>query len=469
MAATLFDADELLRRPPAGSLRPLVVAGVLSSCLLTVLVTAVGGDALLGQVQWSGAHPILDKVLGGIAPFAMFVILAGALFFPSRVHGLSRAARTAVMLPFAHLALIVGAALISTQIDSGLQQRDLPMLQTLPIVPTFFALALLVALAARFIPRRREQMHGLILISLAFLFALGLWLPIASHLWRAWGLDPYYRTFSFDESALPTNWGLALRVVAVPFVVACFFALLELRFTDRIRRWRPVIAIVAVGILIGGASARYNAAHAGGVWDDMHADAALNVYANFIHVLLIAVALAFVALAAFVVAQRRAEKPRAGMLSRRGFVRVSNPDTETAWRTPVGTVEITSWLRPPRTSIGAFTLVTEHGDIPISAGGTLGGALPLTTTILFNGEAVVVLRDGDDVEVSGLVEERAGASPFRSAAILVPGPEGVVVRAPRLETRGASVLALWRPSLAYMAIAAAVAISALSGISGSRT
>lgn len=469
MAGTLFDADELLRRPPAGALRPSVKWAVVASCLLTVIVTAVGGDSLLGQLEWSGYAPGMAKLLTFFAPVAMFCGLVLALFVPSRVGGLSRAARTAVVLPFAHVAIIVGAALVSTRIDPKLLSRDMPMLDTLPILPTFFGLALLVALAARIIPRRREQMHGLVMISLAFLFALGLWLPIASYLWRDWGVDPSYGKLIYDRaldpSLVPPDWSLALRVVGVPFLVACVYALVEFRLTSIAKRWRPVLAIVAIGMMLGGTNARYDAAHGSTSWGGFRSDASLTLYGNFVHVLLIAVALAFVALAAFVIAQRRASKPHTGTLSRTGIVRVSQPDPDTSWRTPVGSVEIVSWLRPPRTSIGAFTLVTEHGDIPIPAGGTLGGALPLSTTILFNGEGVVVLRDGDQVEVEGLVEVNAGESPFRSASMLVPGPAGVIVRAPKLATRGATVLALWRPSLAYMAIAAAVAISAISGAS----
>ncbi|CAN5914203.1 hypothetical protein BH11MYX2_BH11MYX2_20230 [soil metagenome] len=160
MAGTLFDANELLRRPSAGSLRPLILAAVVASCLLTVLVTAVGGDSLLGQLEWSGGHRIMEQVLGFIAPLVMFMTLLAALIVPTRVHGLSRAARTAVMLPLAHLAIIIGAALAYTQIDEQLLERDLSMLDTLPIVPKFFALALLVALAARLISSRSEQMHG---------------------------------------------------------------------------------------------------------------------------------------------------------------------------------------------------------------------------------------------------------------------------------------------------------------------
>jgi hypothetical protein len=461
----LFDADELLRRPPAGALRPLVLAAVAASCLLTVVVMAVGGDSLMNQLEWSGAHSTLDYVLRVIAPFVMFLVLGVALIIPTRVHRLSRAARVAVMLPFAHLALAVGAALISTQIDRELVHRDMPMLDTLPMIPTFFGLALLVGLAARLIPRRREQMHGLVMVSLAFLCAFGLWLPIAAHLWSDWGIDKRWWSGAVeDPSEQIANWVLAVRVIAVPFVAACTYSIVELRYTEVARRWRPVVMVVALGVFLGGASARYSAAHPTSRWTDVHVDSSLNVYANFIHVLLIAVVLAFVSLAAFVVAQRRERDRRAGTLSRRGRVRVSHPDADT-WRTPAGSVEITSWLRPPRTSIGAFTLVTENGDIPIPPGATLGGALPLATTILFNGEGVVVLRDGDEIEVEGLVEEQAGESPFRSASMLVPGPAGVVVRTPNVETRGSTVLALWRPSLAYMAIAAAVALSAIAGAS----
>ncbi|CAN5914190.1 hypothetical protein BH11MYX2_BH11MYX2_20220 [soil metagenome] len=305
------------------------------------------------------------------------------------------------------------------------------------------------------------------MISLSFLFALGLWMPIASHLCRDWGMNSDSYDFISNDSSTPLivspNWSLALRMIGVPFLVACVYAFVELRVTTIARRWRPVLAIVTLGVLLGGVNARYSTAHRRNGWDSSWAGASQNVYANFMHVLLIAVVIAFIALAVFVVAQRQAGKARVGTVSRRGVVRVASPDADTAWRTPIGSVEITSWLRPPRTSIGAFTLVTEQGDVPIPAGGSLGGALPLTTTILSTGEGVVVLRDGDEVEVTGLVEEQAGESPFRSASMLVPGPAGIVVRAPGLETRGATVLALWRPSLAYMAIAAAVAITAIAG------
>ena len=91
--------------------------------------------------------------------------------------------------------------------------------------------------------------------------------------------------------------------------------------------------------------------------------------------------------------------------------------------------------------------------------------LPLVSSVLRTGEAVVVLRGGDRVGLAGFVERDDGDHPFRSATVPVPGPHGVMVGRASVVTPAAHVgLATWRPAVAYLVIVIVVAIPGLLGV-----
>jgi hypothetical protein len=94
----------------------------------------------------------------------------------------------------------------------------------------------------------------------------------------------------------------------------------------------------------------------------------------------------------------------------------------------------------------------------------LACAMPLLSTVLRTGEAVVVVRTGDQVHVAGL-ERPPADHPFRGTNALVPGPDGVEVSpaSESIDRWTHAMLVAWRPCVAYLLIVVAVAVPVLIG------
>jgi hypothetical protein len=188
---------------------------------------------------------------------------------------------------------------------------------------------------------------------------------------------------------------------------------------------------------------------------------ALYFYSNFVHVALVVATLAVLALVACALVAwrsgtRHGPHPDAPTWLAGTIARDGEGDV-------VGCIEISSWLRGPRRLLRPFTLVTSTGELEVPRGAHLASALPLATTALRTGEATVVLRTGDRVIVGGFVQESVGDHPFRGTRALIPGRAGIAVLAPpRAGDGGYAILALWRPCVAYLAIATVTGLLALA-------
>ena len=366
---------------------------------------------------------------------------------------LSRALRVAVLLPVAH-AVLLAAAWIAWPIVSAHLPRlaeTAPLVDALPM--GWVALGAAVAclgfgwLAAP----RREWLHGTVMLALVMLLLVGLWLPIASAVYAPPRTSDHlyeWRHHDVVRASLAQIGPWAARMLIPPFVAALAFAIVALRrpaLVQRHRSWVTGALYMTFGVAL---LTRLDPTY----------DAAL-IYINFVHVLLAlsSVAIGALGLLAGSLVWR-------GMRGRRAVAR--DPRVQTgeviADDGPVvAHVEITSWLRGPRTELRRFAVTTRAGAIPIPGGAELVAPLSPMTTHLATGESLEALRAGDRVIVAGLVEPPAD-HPFRNAG-LIAGTHGVhVQRVDDTTGRFAHLaLALWRPCMAYFTIAMTVALLGL--------
>jgi hypothetical protein len=183
-------------------------------------------------------------------------------------------------------------------------------------------------------------------------------------------------------------------------------------------------------------------------------DAGVVLYMNFVHVVLLAVFVAVVALVAFGVAtwlgSRLAHRALRALSREVGVIRADVPGA-------VAGLEIASWLRGPRLAMRSFSVTTPRGDVPV-AGANVLAAVPPSTTRLAIGEHAPLLLVGDRVEVAGRTAAAEG-HPFRA---MDAAAVEMVVGAGAEPYRFADVaLVMWRPCIAYLAILIAVALPGL--------
>ncbi|MEO8704782.1 MAG: hypothetical protein ABI867_32295 [Kofleriaceae bacterium] len=440
-----LDALELWNRPAAGGLASWLRWAIVAGCAITITLTVFGGRELAKL-----AHAHRDAVelwfRDGLSLLAV-VVLAVALAMPSK---LSRFARTAVMLPFVHAGVSAAAAVVYVTL-SKLGSWDSPVLAMFPVAMTvvvYSGATLVVGLA---VARGRERMHAIVMLALANLLALGLWLPIAAQIWRFH--DPRW----LERDTPGASWTLVVFALVPAFACATLFTGFGIRRPEAMRRWRIGI-VVAVGLV--GLTALALRLFA----DNL----ALYFFSNFIHVALVVAMIAVGSLAAFGIAAWLRGRGHGGP-SDDARTWLAGTIVDDGDGDVVGCIEISSWLRGPRSLLRPFTLATPSGEVIVPRGSRLASQLPLTTTTLRTGESTVVLRTGDRVMVGGFVEEAAGDHPFRGTRAIVPGRSGLVVLPQASEpSAGHAVLAMWRPCVAYLMIVTAVGLLALCPLGTTR-
>ena len=132
---------------------------------------------------------------------------------------------------------------------------------------------------------------------------------------------------------------------------------------------------------------------------------------------------------------------------------------------PTGHVFYEGWLAGLRMQTGAFVLRGTHGDLPIPAGTRLVASLPAWTVGARVGESTPVLAAGDHVTVHGFTKNLEDG-PFRASHLPQPGKRGIVAvkTEPSVQFWREFSLLVWRPTIAYLAIAIIVAIPGLVGL-----
>jgi hypothetical protein len=436
--------------------RPGAVAGwvcwlVALASVVTMAVAIVGPSLLWAyagiEVGYSYAvdrYVLYDAVprfwfCGGLAiGFGVWLIASYAL--RSR---LSRFVQVAVLLPVGYAIATLAIWLVWPTLSERMPSlaRMSPLLHALPMSHVALGAAAATALAGWLVSRRRDALHGTTMIALANLLLVGLWLPIASALWWRSG----------EPLDVPS---VAPVVLVPPFVLAVGYAALASRRLQAARKLRT-----AIGGLLG-------LALASGIVLRLEPNrGAASIYANFVHVL---IALAAVAIASVIAL---AASIRIGALrARRTFGAARTPVSGViASDAPVvARTEVTSWLRVPRTVVGAFAVTTPAGDVVVPAGAELVAPLPELTTQLAVGESIPVLRAGDRVVLAGFDAPDA-SHPFRGTAAWVPGNGRLLVAPERAARRGLvdAALAVWRPCVTLLAIVMLVSVVGLAGaISG---
>lgn len=155
-------------RRPGGHLDRKVCAVVALGVAVTLAVTTIGP-----RWFWSAyGEPSVSKfwIQNGLT------LLAGALLLAALVlRGTSAALRLALALPLAHVVAITGAwsswSSISPRLSDAREAG--PILRALPMGPSTLAAITLCALVGRALSRRRDWLHGMVVMALASLLAVG--------------------------------------------------------------------------------------------------------------------------------------------------------------------------------------------------------------------------------------------------------------------------------------------------------
>jgi len=414
-------------RRPGGHLDRKVCALVGLGVAVTLAVTVVGP-----RWFWSAyGDPAVSKfwIRNGLTLLAGTLLLAALL-----LRGTSAALRLALALPLAHVVAITGAWSAWSAVSPRLAdaRHAGPILRALPMGPSTLAAFALCAIAGRAVSRRRDWLHGTVVMALASLLAVGLWLPLAASwychgvLWQSW-----------QELGEAHPYRIAAFVLVPPLCAAFAYTLLQERI-----RW---LATMVVPLVFAFAMAARSEP----------SQLALAMYGNFIHLLLALILASIAAIAGLGLAllsrARRAERmlrtARTGTIVCDGAALV---------------LEIPSYLRGPRLLSQPFTIATPGGPLLVPPGVEILARIPPISTQLRGGEALALAQNGDPVLVGGFIDPDP-AHPFRGSLAPQPGPDGIVVaRAGETAFGDADVaLALWRPCVAYLVIGIAVALPGL--------
>ena len=437
--------DDDLARPRAGAVHDTIKVAVLLGLLATLAILAAGPNA-----AWPRYYsPAIHEHLFRYALAAGFVIAIILLWLPRP--RTSYAVRFAVALPIVHLVAIACTYFAWRALRDDLHDatQSISLLLVLPVDITLGLLVTATAIGGRIAarPRRREWLHATVMLALVHLLLLGLWLPFAAHFWHG---DTFDRWLAFEAAmARPTT--MMVFVIVPPLTGAALVTAIAMRRPHVLRH--PLVLIPAcAGVLV----AVVMRAHA--------SETSALVYINFVHVLVAAAAVAIAALIAL------------GIASWAGAVRARQA---LAASTLVGTIDAApdeavatlrmGWLRGPATVATAFSVHTQHGEVPVPAGAYVVAPTSLASTVLRGGEVLAVLRGGDRVVLAGY--ERGGdGGPFRASTVPVPGARGVRIGIVGAERHGLHHVALdlWRPSLAYLLICVVVALPALAALVSDR-
>jgi hypothetical protein len=417
------------------------VAAVVTVALVAQLANVAWRQAaLLGR---PAAGTEIGAVLGAVGAVAL---LAGV--WMARYHDVSPWARAAVALVGVHIAIAAGAWWLSSRLLTP--EHDVPLLRVLPAPAIALGGGVLLFVVAAVHRRARRLtaapgwLRGAVVFALSYLLALGIWVPIV--------VPESSREFWSD--GVITDFRFAVTLVP-PAAVALATALVTIVRPSLLRTVGfPAVAVAAL-FLIGAMGRRDDATMS-----------ALAAYANYVPVLFAAAWFAMSALAALawtharVLRAHRADAARPAPWVQSGVV--ESPPEENQ----VGTWHVDGWLAGFRTSLRGFTLRTARGDVlRVPDGARLVAPVPSAMVGADAGEHLPALRAGEQVTVSGFVAA-GGDGPYRSAALPVPGSDGLVVSARRRadDSIGRDViLVLYRPCVLFLIF---VALAALPGIVG---
>jgi hypothetical protein len=431
--------DDLVFRDAPGTLPTWARVAIALACFATVLLPAVGGHVLWAQVVNTSVLSA-GAIEYGVAVLAA-IALAVAIIPRSQV---GRGLQVAVILPAIHVGLIAIGWLLWRRCVPNVVDPDgwLVIGMNTSLFGAAAALAAIGYVAARVIVRRRRDVHwsnAFALFGLALLFALGVWLPFASAI----------VSNRIDYPTDPTELvpiRLVAWIVAMPTVLAIAYTALAIRWPDHLARWRSVITVTLVVVLLMATGLRGCA----DVSDAL-------TFANFIPLLLATALVACGGLALQVALTAVRERA----LRRRLEHGVRATVVADGGEPVVGALEIAGWLRAPRTVVRPFAVATAEGELPIP-GARLATAIAPITTILRVGEAMPIVSVGDAVVIAGL-ERRDTGEPFRAHAGLTPGEDIAIARADLPPASAADVaFATWRPTIAYLAILVAISVPALA-------
>jgi hypothetical protein len=430
-------------RKGAGQLDGWISFVIAAACLITFAAVTIGVDLVIRQIDRTVDRGWFQNGLTFAVAFGMLA----AWLPPSRM---SRALRVAVLLPALHAAAIALAWPAWTALSRFVTDPAAasPLATGFPlaamVTAALAAYAGFALLVAR--PRSGEWLHGFVMLALCQLLLLGLWLPISCAAWPG-GTEEWW------TSSAPVIASVGSRValtVVPPSLIALAFTALALRRPSVLLELRHPIAYVVLTVLALAVALRLDASAR-----------ILVLYANLLPILLAAVLVAVLALVLYGAALALREYRTSRALARRRTTSgvIVADDGEPA----VG-LEITSWLRGPRTVQRAFSVRTPAGLLPAS-GVHLVTTLPAATTQLRIGEAIAVLRPGDHVTVAG--HGTATGDPFRTSAAPIAGELFVSPADPGSSLSSHVALAIWRPCVAYLLIVVAVAIPALAALAAS--
>lgn len=435
-------------RQAAGTLTPWVRFALALACIATVVLPFAGARMLWFQGGDASGVPgwLFENALAVIA-------LAGVAFAAYPRFALSRYVRLAVLLPLVHLALVALAwpAWLAISGKLAIVREYYAFARDVPLSLIVGGELVVVGVAAWWITRSRRDTaasHAFVMISLVDLLLLGLWLPLV-----AWATTRGSWRMENDPSyALASASRIAAYIVVPPLVAAIAFTSITIGRSELAKDHRAQYITVLAIMFVGSVALRFDSVPAAQV-----------VYANFIHVLLGAVAVAAagpLVIGAAMWWRGRALHRRlasdAGTL--RGSVVRDDPNEPV-----IACHEVATWLRPPRARVRTFIVATPTGEIPIS-GARLIAPIDPATTALYVGEALGVLRAGDPIAISSSPIASHG-DPFRASAAPHVGSDPVIAPygLPHL-TFADLALSLWRPTVAYLVILVAVAAPALAAL-----
>lgn len=441
----MYDARSLAQTKP-GELPTWVTWTLVTASVLTVVLATMGMEQLSEYGDWK--HEYSRPWSGDGFGFAVAAVLGACAAPPWR---LSRSLRFAVLLPLVQVATMLAGIAIwqSAMARLPTTHEVTPYLRMLSP-----ALVVAVALGATFafgaliaIGRRGQWLQATATLALVQLLLFGLWLPIAVCAFSGDAWDGY--TMENAMRHLTASPRFAAIVIVPPLVASIVFTAIAIRRYALVHAWRVGLLSAAITILLVAACPRMHVSYFNSI-----------IYANFLHVLL---ALALVAAAALSVLAvslwlRAARGHR--MLARDTLTGTIVDDQGGA----VARLHIVGWLRGPQVDARPFEVQTDAGLIAVPGGVEVVCAPPASSTRLASGEALVMLRPGDRVALTGFVKASEDA-PYRGSAGMIPSSSGAWVAPAGVAQPGFAgvALAMWRPCVAYLLVAAAVMLPAIAG------
>lgn len=427
--------------------RARVTPAVTGAVAALALVTLVMVGELLSVIDQQFAY-LGPRDMAGLVTLELIGVAAAAVIAVAGLHGVSWWARSAIVLAALHLAMIVAVGLVWRVRPPSLIER--PLVDALPVHWLGLALGGAAVVAALVAGARRgvlTALQGVVVFALLHAVVAAVWLPLAAAWIDAHG-DPTVQPFALALRGWP--W-----MIAPPIAIAAVATVAVTVFGRRMRpaAWRAaggalVVALLAASCVISVADGR-----------------AVILYENHGHVLIAGVLFAWGALIALAIAHLRAlraardDANRAEPWVQRGVAQAADGEDGSIAR-----LVFRGWLGGFATTAEAFTLRTMAGPVPVPAGARVIAPLAPWTTAASAGDARDVLRDGDQVRITGF-ERAGGDGPFRGSDAPVASARGlvVVVRRDAADTiRRDLVLALWRPCLLFLIASVLAALPAMA-------